>query len=608
MRTVSVKKIVTSLFLALTIALSTVNFGCEATPKVSELTVSVMPSKVLYVVGEDFDEEGGELKAVYSDGKEGLIPMTDIDVDIAYPDTATEGTKTVKVTYLGGSVEFNIKVVSIKNVEIVKQPTKTVYFRGQPISKIGGELKVTFSDDTTKIVKFTDEDLTFSTEKFTDIGAQKVTVDFFGKVAEYSVNVKEAIAIKPVVKVDWKVKPQLSYFAGEAFNPEGGSVTVLFEDKTKEVIPLTDDRVTIADIDMGEETATESFLRTLKVSVGGKKAPQLNIGVSAIGGIVTYNYGYDGAESSKVKIAKGEAPKEPTAPTREGYTFYKWFEDSNRTVEYEFDSNKRIKGDFTLYAEWKQNGATYHVVTFKYNYYGLKVNTFAQIVKSGDKPRVLKSPTRDEFTFSGWKNTDASAFDENAAISADKEVLASWTKAKTKSEYVFEAENTDLTGKSGPGYSGQSNDGGLVVDKASLGASSGSAVSYMYKRGCSLEFYIASSEAATAKFILRLAAEDNILDMTLTQANYTILVNGTKIDYTISLKSGAPFLDADLGTINLKEGANVIQLITNNDDNPTGVAGNGTYEGTAPMIDCIKIKDTQAVLMWDGNFGLPKYW
>lgn len=32
--------------------------------------------------------------------------------------------------------------------------------------------------------------------------------------------------------------------------------------------------------------------------------------------------------------------------------------------------------------------------------------------------------------------------------------------------------------------------------------------------------------------------------------------------------------------------------------------GMGTYQGTAPMVDCIKLTTT-AVVTWDANYNLP---
>ena len=56
-------------------------------------------------------------------------------------------------------------------------------------------------------------------------------------------------------------------------------------------------------------------------------------------------------------------------------------------------------------------------------------------------------------------------------------------------------------------------------------------------------------------------------------------------------------------TVSLKEGYNCIQLITCNNMNPAG-EGQGTFAGTAPMVDCIKL-NTTAVLTWDETMGLP---
>lgn len=73
----------------------------------------------------------------------------------------------------------------------------------------------------------------------------------------------------------------------------------------------------------------------------------------------------------------------------------------------------------------------------------------------------------------------------------------------------------------------------------------------------------------------------------------------------VNLTKGGPVVAITINNVQLKEGSNLISLITNNTDNPTGVAGSGTYEGTAPMIDRIAV-DTEAVVTWDGTKGLPK--
>lgn len=54
-----------------------------------------------------------------------------------------------------------------------------------------------------------------------------------------------------------------------------------------------------------------------------------------------------------VRVQKGHAVKEPTAPTKEGYTFYGWYQDSNFSGE-EFDFETTLNNDINLYARWEK--------------------------------------------------------------------------------------------------------------------------------------------------------------------------------------------------------------------------------------------------------------
>ena len=70
------------------------------------------------------------------------------------------------------------------------------------------------------------------------------------------------------------------------------------------------------------------------------------------------------------------------------------------------------------------------------------------------------------------------------------------------------------------------------------------------------------------------------------------------------MPTGGKFADSIvIEHVKLKEGANLIRVITNNNVNPMG-EGMGTYQGTAPMVDCIRL-ETEAVVIWDANERLP---
>ena len=414
---------------------------------------------------------------------------------------------------------------------------------------------------------------------------------------------------KPVARVTVKNGPDKSeYFVGDEFLPEGGVLTVNYTDRTSEEVAFTAGGVTFS----GADTSAVGS-KTITVSYGGKKAT-FTINVIAVAGVVTFDMNYDGAQNLTVKVGEGRTVAKPEDPERKGYDFFDWYADEACTVAYRFGENV-IDGDVTIYASWK--GSNDCVVTYDLNYYGVAVNKFAQIVSSGAAARPIAQPERAEFTFGGWFTDEALTNEYKAGdvITSDTVIRAKWNRANpARKTYVFEAENTDLTGKVGPGFSGESLGADMIVTDVSgagnLGSSGGRYVSSLYKKGLGLEFYIASSEAVSDAEIAVSVAYDNALDkpgtLTFNCDEYQVIVNGTPMrfdDFTVV--KGEKFSDKIvIKGVSLNEGYNFIQLLTNNDRHPWGNPGEGTYQGTAPVIDCIKIT-SESVLIWDENYGLP---
>ena len=76
---------------------------------------------------------------------------------------------------------------------------------------------------------------------------------------------------------------------------------------------------------------------------GGSSAPT----------IYTVKFETDGgSEIDSVKVTKNKTVDEPTAPTKDGYTFGGWYTDKELKTAYDFDT-KVTKG-FTLYAKWTE--------------------------------------------------------------------------------------------------------------------------------------------------------------------------------------------------------------------------------------------------------------
>ncbi len=406
---------------------------------------------------------------------------------------------------------------------------------------------------------------------------------------------------KKVGKVEILTEPsKVEYWIDEPFDAEGGVLLVTYKDKTTAEVPMTADGV-----DFGKVKTNSVGRKSIKVTYGGKNAT-FYIMVSEKGETVTFNLNYDGAEAI-VSAARKDKNINPIAdPEREGYAFAGWFEDADCTVAYDFDAV--VVKPLELYACWTENGAAYHTVSFDLNYYGVVPASYAQLVKDGETARDLALvPERAEFAFDGWyADADCTVAYAPAAVTADTTVFAKWNAQKSgSSQYVFEAEMTNLIGKEGPGMSGAASGASMIVkDATGLDASNGKFVSYLYKQGLGLEFYLASSDAVTdAVLTLRVAGE--MQNINLNAENYLIKVNGEAVDFSsVSLPSGDKFEDAIVvKNVTLVKGANVIELVTNNSVNPMG-EGMGTYQGTAPMVDCIKL-DTTAVVIWDANHQLP---
>ncbi len=184
----------------------------------------------------------------------------------------------------------------------------------------------------------------------------------------------------------------------------------------------------------------------------------------------------------------------------------------------------------------------------------------------------------------------------------------------TAKEYVFEAENVDLTYLSGHGWSNEVLGYGLLIkDKYNAGASNGFALGYLYENGNEVEFYINASEAVEdVTLVLRCTMEHKVESASIAWDELEITVNdGDPIEYRTMNFNGIPglltvknellpFANKTIGKINLDQGENLIKItVTNN------ITMEGTMQATAPIIDCIILKtDADVELTWAEGFPM----
>ena len=160
----------------------------------------------------------------------------------------------------------------------------------------------------------------------------------------------------------------------------------------------------------------------------------------AIGTPVVYTITFNSNGGTSVEsqnVNAGEKLTEPTlAPTREGFTFDGWYEDS--TFSKKFDFNTPITNSMTLYAKWTENKYT---ITFDTK----GGNTIAPVtVKEGEKvSEPTPAPTKEGFTFDGWYTDDTytTKYNFEDAVTKNITLYAKWNEVVvTKYTVTFDTK------------------------------------------------------------------------------------------------------------------------------------------------------------------------
>lgn len=148
-------------------------------------------------------------------------------------------------------------------------------------------------------------------------------------------------------------------------------------------------------------------------------------------------------------IEKGKKVEKPVDPKKDEHIFKGWFVDSN---EYNFDSE--VVSDIVITAKWEKekkeepknessdknnttnnnnnnnnqsgNSTTEKKFTVTFDSKGGS-GVPSQSVKSGDKASKPGNPSRDGYTFAGWK-LNGKTYDFNSKVTSNITLVASWTE------------------------------------------------------------------------------------------------------------------------------------------------------------------------------------
>lgn len=417
-----------------------------------------------------------------------------------------------------------------------------------------------------------------------------------------------------------KLPDKTEYMVGDTFSAAGGELAVKYDDGTEETVSMTAEgvEITLPDlVTVPDDDEDGEVNKNVAVRYGGKTV-NFNVKLSVYKYTVTFVLG-GGADDIVQTVRSGSTAEKPADPTRDDYTFNGWYTDTGYLTAFDFDT--QITENTTVYAQWLEAGV-YYDFTFDYNYYGCKPDGVTTQIKEDETVTSKPAdPTREGYEFTGWYTAAEGGAEYNfdTPVTADTTIYAQWNKTHSgQKTYTFEAEDVNLSGKRGPTFSGTVNDKSMVVYKADRNASGNRYVGYLYYSGGQsyIDFHIVSDIAVSdVTFTASFSAE--MRDMSITDEEFRITVNGNKCSYGSISFTGVPeydyakpdclnFSEFTISTsVSLVAGDNVIRMQTNNNTPLDG----STVEAKAPLVDCIRLTATDAVLTWDENYAptTPNY-
>lgn len=129
-----------------------------------------------------------------------------------------------------------------------------------------------------------------------------------------------------------------------------------------------------------------------------------------------------GSAVSSQKITYGEQAVKPSDPKKDGCVFAGWYQDSNKTILYDFD--EAVFSNLHLYAKWE---TIKYTISFDTQGYGLQPEN---LIVEGKLPALLPVLTQEGFKFDGWY-LDASFENKvipGSDVDEDFTLYAKWTE------------------------------------------------------------------------------------------------------------------------------------------------------------------------------------
>lgn len=191
----------------------------------SSLEIQTLPTKLVYLEGDDFDPSGMVVIAHYNNGDR--EETSDYQI-VGYE--PTPGEKTVSLQNGEVTVSFTVTVTprSLISISVTNQPRKLTYLEGETLDTTGLEITAHYDNGTSQAVSG------YALAGYTSTpGKKTVIVTYQGKITTFEVTVKE----KQMTELEVTQKPsKLVYLEGDEFEPAGMVVTARYNNGTSQMV------------------------------------------------------------------------------------------------------------------------------------------------------------------------------------------------------------------------------------------------------------------------------------------------------------------------------------------------------------------------------------
>ena len=216
----------------------------------SDVTVTSLPSKTVYTVGDALDLSGIEVTAEYRNGILTTFDIVSVSKIATSPAVGaalnTVGDQTITVSYTDNGVtqntEFTVKVeaapVVLDSIAVTSNPTKTAYVEGDALDLAGLIIMATYSDGSSKAV--TEYTTSPANGEVLDTGGdQTITVSYTDngvtENATFTVNVESAPVVLDSIAVT-SDPTKTAYVEGDALDLAGLIVMANYNDGSSKVV------------------------------------------------------------------------------------------------------------------------------------------------------------------------------------------------------------------------------------------------------------------------------------------------------------------------------------------------------------------------------------